>query len=375
MLRKVLGLTPVRQGTQPCAWFHAVSVGEVLLLRQVVARFRARQPGWVCVVSTTTNTGFEVARKAFPDLEVFYWPLFITSAKRAGCKVAVINGRMSPRSYRGYRRIRWLMKWLLGQIDLFAVQNQDYAWRLVHLGARPERVHVTGSVKYDGIETDRLNPKTRELGTLLAVTCQGDGELVWVAGSTQAPEEEIVLNIYRTAKKKFPGLRLILVPRHKERFDEIAALLERSRVPFIRRSQLREPLQDTQTIVLMDTLGELSALWGLADLAFVGGSLSDRGGQNMIEPAAFGVPVMFGPNVWNFQETADRLLAHHAAVQVCDAVELEQQTLRLLGDPGTRNNLGNAGQRFVLTQQGATDQTLQLLERIVEPVAGVKHAA
>ena len=400
LLRKLLGLVPVRRGDRPCVWFHAVSVGEVLLLRQVVARFRERYPDWDCVISTTTNTGSEVARTTFPDLSVFYWPLdftwavrralqrirpsvvvlaelelwpnFIALARRRGCRLAVINGRMSHRSYRGYRRIRRLMAQLLGRLDVLAVQNELYAKRLLDLGAPADRVAVTGSVKFDGASGERANPKTRALGELLGIA---RGQLVWVAGSTQAPEEQIVLDIYRRAKPVFPNLRLVLVPRHKERFAEVAALLAASGLPFVCRSRLTAPVEVPDAVVLLDTLGELGALWGLADVAFVGGSIHPRGGQNLIEPAAYGAAVIFGPHVWNFQDTADRLLEHGAAVQVADAAALERETLRLLRDAGARAALGNAARAFVQSQQGATDRTLDLLAPLfVSPGSSARAA-
>ncbi len=423
MLGKLLGLTPMREGGKPCVWFHAVSVGEVLLLRQLIARFRQRRPEWQCVLSTTTNTGFDVAKANYPDLTVFYWPLdftwavnraqrrmrpdlvvlaelelwpnFIQTAKRRAIPVAVINGRISPRSFRGYRRIRWFMKRLLGKIDLIAAQNEDYAGRLLELGAPAERVFVTGSVKYDGVNGDRENPNTSELARLLNLervrgadisVCPESGRqeclphpLVWIAGSTQAPEEQIALDIYRRVKGDFPYLRLVIVPRHKERFDEVATLLERSGVPFIRRSRIMDGhpviLSSCHPVILLDTLGELGSLWGLADVAFVGGSIHPRGGQNMIEPAAYGAAVTFGPHVWNFQETVDRLLERNAAVQVRDAEELERETIQLLADPAARQALGEAARAFVQSQQGATERTLDLLDALLDHTAPRAHAA
>lgn len=401
--RKFWGLTPIRSGSRPCVWFQAVSVGEVLLLRPLLAGFRRRWPDWDIVLSTTTNTGFDVARKTFPDVDVFYWPLdFSWAVRRAFSRIrpslvvlaelelwpnfvrlvgkhvpiAVVNGRMSPRSYRGYRRIRPLMAAVLRQVRLLAMQTEEYAERMRTLGAPPERVHVTGSVKFDGVNTQRDHPRTRELGRLLGLKRHPErGELVWVVGSTQAPEEQIALDIYRRAVERFPHLRLVLVPRHAERFDEVAALVERSGFPLLRRSRIGAEgagklARDGEgsggaPVVLLDTLGELGAAWGLADVAFVGGSLSPRGGQNMIEPAACGVAVTFGPHVWNFRDTVERLLENQAAVQVADAAEWERVTLRLLEDGAERHRLGDAARRLVLMQQGATERTLDLLHPLV----------
>jgi 3-deoxy-D-manno-octulosonic-acid transferase len=386
---KISGRAFRRQSDRPCIWFHGVSVGEIHLLRPVVAGFRKRHPDWECVISTTTDTGYDEARKHFADLPAFFWPLDFTwavrralgrvkpnlvvvaecelwpnclrIAKRQGISAAVINGRMSPRSLGRFLRFRWLVRGLFQRLELCAVQTEEYARAFRTLGAR--NVQVTGSVKYDGACSDRSNSKTRDLRRLLGI---GDDALVWIAGSTQAPEEEIVLNIYRRAKEAHPNLRLILVPRQKERFDQVAALLERSECDFIRRSQISaEHMVRPNQIILMDTFGELSALWGMADVAFVGGSLDGkRGGQNMIEPAAYGAAVLFGPHTWNFKDTVARLLELQAGIQIVDGGELERETLRLLADLEARNVLGRNARRFVQSQQGATERTLDALDQL-----------
>jgi 3-deoxy-D-manno-octulosonic-acid transferase len=387
---KLLGLdAPLAQlppGARP-VWFHGVSVGEIHLLRQVVAAFRKRHPDRPCVISTTTDTGLAEARKWFPDLGFFVfpfdfswavrrtlrqvnpalivlaegelWPNFLRAARCRQTPVAVINGRMSPRSYARYRRLGPLPRWLLGHLDLIAVQNERYAANLRALGVPAERVRVTGSVKFDSGAMDRANPRTQTLRSLLAI---GPDDRVWIAGSTQAPEEEIVLGIYQKIRADHPGLRLIVVPRHPERFDEVAALLEKMRIPHVRRSRLTGSVEDRSAVVLGDTMGELSALWGLADLAFVGGSLDGkRGGQNMIEPAGCGAAVLFGPHVWNFRDVSQRLVEVDGAVQVADAKELEEWVERLLASRDERALLGRAGRQFVLSQQGATERTIDLL--------------
>ncbi len=229
------------------------------------------------------------------------------------------------------------------------------------VGAR--NVLVTGNVKYDGAVADRTNPATMALRDLLGIQ---PGQMVWVAGSTQDPEETIILDIYRRALLKHPNLRLILVPRQKERFGPVADLLAASGLPYWRRSQLGaspRPINTaTAPILLLDTFGELSAAWGLADVAFVGGSLDGkRGGQNMIEPAAYGAAVIFGPWTWNFKDTVARLLEAGAALQVPDAAALEHQTLRLLADPQERAALRRAARNFTALQQGATERTLAAL--------------
>jgi 3-deoxy-D-manno-octulosonic-acid transferase len=388
---KVSGRGFLRSGDPPCAWFHGVSVGEIHLLRQVIAAFQKCHPDWQCVVSTTTDTGFAEACKRFAGLEVFFWPLdftwavrralrrvrpdlvvlaegelwpnFLSAARRHGVPVAVINARMSPRSLRRYQRLGLLARGVFQRLDLCLAQTEEYAANFRALGVPARRVHITGSVKYDGACTERDNPRTQELRRLLNV---GADELVWIAGSTQAPEEQIALDIHRRAHVRHSNLRLIIVPRQKDRFDEVAGLLRRCGLPFVRRSELTRPVADRAAVVLVDTIGELGALWGLADVAFVGGSLDgQRGGQNMIEPAAYGAAVVFGPHTWNFRQDVARLLEAEAALQVTDASELESAVLRLLVDAGERERLGVAGRRLVLRQLGATERTVALLGRLL----------
>jgi 3-deoxy-D-manno-octulosonic-acid transferase len=395
---KVLGrIDPSLSGNGSTAqfviWFHGVSVGEVHLLRQVVATYRLRHPDHRCVISTTTDTGMDEARRHFPDLAVFYWPLdfswavrralrqvkpalvvlaegelwpnFLLEAKRQRIAVAVINGRLSPRTLKNYRRAGRLGRWLFQGVDLFAAQTSSYADGYRQLGVRPDHIHVTGNVKYDGVVCDRANPRTMAMRHLLSVAAD---DLLWVVGSTQAPEEEIALNIFRRVRCGHPAVRLVIVPRQKDRFDEVARLLAASGLPSIRRSCLVQPVAQREAIILVDTIGELGAVWGLADIAFVGGSLDGRrGGQNMIEPAAFGAAVLFGPHVWNFRDVATRLVDSQAAIQVKDPGELEAAVVRLLADSPARQRLGRAARDFVQCQQGATARTMELLEALVRP--------
>jgi len=401
LLRKVLGTAVRRRGHGPRAWFHGVSVGEIHLLQPVIARFRKRHPDWECVVSTTTDTGHDEACKRFPDLPVFYWPLdltwavqralrrvnpslvilaegelwpnFVAAAERRGVPVAVINGRMSPRSLRRYRLLGRLARRLVGHVSLFAVQTEEHAACYRALGVAADRIHVTGSVKFDGVEAERDNHRTVELGRLFGIKA---GDLVWIAGSTQAPEEEVALGIFQRVRDQHPNLRLLLVPRQRERFEEVATLLWRSGLAFLRRSALRSPVTDPRAVILVDTIGELGALWGLADLAFVGGSLDGRrGGQNMIEPAAYGAAVVFGPHVWNFRDTAQRLVRAGAAVQVDDDAGLRVRVRRLLADAAARARMGEAARRFVRSQQGATERTLDLLDHSFAHVCNRTRAA
>jgi 3-deoxy-D-manno-octulosonic-acid transferase len=393
---KLWGKAPLRIGDDPCLWFHAVSVGEVLLLRPLVREMARRRPNWEIVISTTTSTGLAVARKTYPDLVTFYapldfswstrraiarvrptvlalvelelWPNLIRVAKRAGAKVAVINARLSRRSYRGYRSLRVPLQATWGRIDAVAAQDAEYARLFVDLGVPSQRVCVTGSVKYDGLESDRNNVRTRSLRELLGLSA---AELVFVAGSTMEGEEAAALSAYAAARRRHSRLRLILVPRHADRFERVAVWLEQQGETVIRRSRLESPVPrrwgGPSPVILIDTIGELSAVWGLADVAFVGGSLRPgRGGQNMMEPAAYGASVMFGPHIANFRETVEQLLRRNAARQVADAQELAHGLLDDLDDPEAAAQRGAAGRQFVLSQNGAAGRTLAELDRLVE---------
>jgi 3-deoxy-D-manno-octulosonic-acid transferase len=399
---KVLGKAPRRIGERPCVWFHAVSVGEVLLLKPIVAELARRRPAWDVVISTTTTTGLAVARRSYPDLVTFYapldfswatrkamarvrptvlvlvelelWPNLIWAAKRAGVRVAIVNGRLSHRSHRGYKRLRGPLGPTLRRVDAIAAQTEEYAERFVSLGVPRHRVRVTGSVKYDGLEGDRNNPRTlalrRELGLAPA-------DLVFVAGSTMEGEEAAALAAYRAARTQHARLRLVLVPRHADRFDRVAAWLEQRGERVLRRSHPEALVGrgERPPVILVDTLGELAAVWGLADVAFVGGSLvGRRGGQNMMEPAAYGAAVLFGPHTANFRDTVEQLLARGAARRVADADELTSALIDDLNDPESAAARGAAGRAFVLAQNGASDRTLAELDRLVEAASVGKTA-
>ncbi|MFO0880194.1 MAG: 3-deoxy-D-manno-octulosonic acid transferase [Gemmataceae bacterium] len=393
---KLFGLsTEVPPGA---VWFHAVSLGEIKVLGQLVPAFRKRHPGRAVIVSSTTDTGLAEARNLFPDLVVFpfpfdfswavtrtlqqvrpalvvlceseLWPNFLGAAHRLQVPVALVNGRMSPRSLGRYQLLGPLVRSLFQKLAVIGVQGDDYAAAMLALGGTPGCVVTTGNLKYDGALTDPANLRTAELRRLLGVE---EGDTLWVAGSLQAREELPIITIFEQVRDHFPALRLVLVPRQPERFDELARLLEQRQIPFARRSQLTTPTRER--VVLLDSMGELGALWGLADLAFVGGSLDGvRGGQSMIEPAAFGVAVTFGPHVWNFRETARRLVESGGACQVDDAADLARTIPRLLADVEERRALGALARRFVLAQQGATQRTLDLLDRVLANASAEKAA-
>jgi 3-deoxy-D-manno-octulosonic-acid transferase len=387
---------------KPVAWFHAVSVGEVNLLGTLVPKFRERHPDWHVVVSSTPDTGLAEARRRFPGFDVIAWPLdfswavaaalgavnpalvvlteselwpnFLAAAAVRRVPVVVVNARMSPRSARRLARAAGLARrLLLRHVTRFAVQEIEYAERLQQLGVRADTVVTTGSIKYDGAAGERDTSQTRALRTALGLEeptppwiARDARPLIFLAGSTHAPEEAILLGVFARLRDRFPHLRLILVPRHPDRFEDVARLVEASGLPFVRRSRIAAPLADMPAVVVLDTVGELGAAWGLADVGFTGGSLDGvRGGQSMIEPAGYGVPCAFGPYVWNFRDAARRLVEVGGAVRVTDPAELEAALARLIADPDLRARMGRAARELVRRQQGATVRTLDVLDSVI----------
>ena len=375
-------------------WFHGVSVGEIYLLATVVRAFRQRHPDWQCLITTTTETGMAEAKKTFADLPVIFWPFdfswsihrtlkaarprlvvlaeselwpnFLKAAKKRNVPVMVINGRMSPRSAERYRKLAWLARPLMfSRIAKFAMQSEGYARSLRDLGVAAEKVLVTGSVKYDGAFADRQNPQSRKLAALLG-SFRERSQCGW-RSSTHAPEEEIVLDVFRRLKVKHPELRLVLAPRSPDRFDAVAGLIDRRAFSFVRKSRLAAPPNNRPAVILMDTLGDLGAAWALADVGFTGGSLDGkRGGQSMIEPAGLGVPVVFGPHTWNFRDAALRLIEANAAIRVASDKAMERELLRLLDDAPLREQMGAAARAMVAAQQGATERTLDAINDVLE---------
>ena len=375
-------------------WLHGVSVGEVQLLAGLAAEIRrqAEAAGRTveCVVSSSTTTGLEVARKRFgaertfpcpldftwavdrvldrarPDLlvlgELELWPHLLARTARRGIPIVVANARMSPRSARGYARIASLVRGMLHHVTVVVARSPEDAARFTALGA--PHVTVAGSMKFDGVRGDRSTPEIARLRTLAGLP---DDAIVFLAGSTQAPEESLALEAFRAAEQACPQLRLVIVPRHVERTTEIAALLDRSGVRWQRRSELeRTGFDAAARVLLVDTTGELGWWWGTATIAFVGGSLDGkRGGQNMLEPAAYGAAVCFGPHTRNFTREVETLLAADAACVVTDGPALRAFVGRCLTDPGWAAALGTRARITVAAHRGATSLTArEIIERL-----------
>jgi 3-deoxy-D-manno-octulosonic-acid transferase len=366
-------------------WVHAVSVGEVLAAKPLVERLKARFPATPVFVSTTTMTGNAIAQKALAGADgLFYapfdwprpvrrtlarvrprllvlveteiWPNLIHEARRRGIRIAVVNGRISPRSFTRYRRIRRLLTHVLHEVDLFLMQSEAHAGRILAMGGPPDRVRISGNLKFDALSRAAANV---DLTRLIA----GGGPL-WVAGSTTAGEEEAVVAAFCAVRERHPDVRLLLAPRHPERFGAAAAVVEAAGLRCAKRSTLDAPWTGSD-VLLLDTLGELAQVYSLATVAFVGGSLVASGGHNILEAAIHGKAVIVGPHMENFQEIADVFLADRALIQVVSAEDLAEAVAGLLGDEARRLDIGDRARALVDRHRGALDRTVEALAALV----------
>ena len=387
-----LGRVPPRLHRQstPAIWVHAVSVGEVLAVSEVVGQLRRRFPRYRVVVSTTTATGQKLATKHFGEDSVFYfpldfafairpyvsalqpqlivlaetefWPNFLRLAHASGARVAVVNARISDRSRPGYRRFRFILKRVLRNIDLFLAQTSEDASRLSDIGAPADRVQVSGNLKFD-VSVPELPPIVASLRANFQQGGAGAGPVV-VCGSTVEGEEELLLRAFENVLASHPQAVMILAPRRPERFNEVAQLLEQLGVRFWRRS-LWSGDAIGGGVFLVDSIGELASLYALADVAFVGGSLVPRGGHNIIEPAQYGVPIMVGNHTENFRDIVS-LFQNQDAVRVVGPAEFPVVLMDLLSNEGERIALGRRGGEALRSQMGATEKTLRALEQLLE---------
>jgi 3-deoxy-D-manno-octulosonic-acid transferase len=385
-----LGRIPPRLAAQPARrtiWVHAVSVGEVLAVNNLVAQLEQRFPQHRVVVSTTTDTGQKLARTRFgaenvfyfpldfafairpylrllqPDLVVIaeteFWPNFLRLAHLSGAGIAIVNARISNRSWSGYRRFRHLLSRVLQNVDIFLAQTSEDARRLEEIGAPAERVHVTGNLKFD-MPAPTAPPIIASLRESFLQATTGP---VIVCGSTVDGEEAMLLQAFENVLASHPRAAMILAPRHPERFGEVAKLLEQLGIRSCRRSLWSgDPI--VGGVLLIDTIGELAALYALADIAFVGGSLVPRGGHNIIEPALHSVPIIVGNHTENFRDIVS-LFQSRDAVRVVGPAELPLVFMDLISKPAERIALGRRAGETLRSQMGATQRTLQALEKLL----------
>jgi 3-deoxy-D-manno-octulosonic-acid transferase len=390
---KLLGLSSTSarrlRGGARCVWIHAVSVGEVNLLPRLVQRFEAAHPDCKVVLSTSTDSGYDLAVQRFGVERVFFcpldftwavsrtlrnlapeqlvlaelelWPNLIRLAGENGCRVAVVNGRLSDRSARRYQQFARLTRPTFARLDWVGCQDADTLKRFADCGTSPSNLQVTGSLKFDDAPQRGDDVSVQSRSQWAGVD---PWHRVWVVGSTSPGEEKMALNIYNSLRVDHPELRLVLVPRHRERFDAVAELIRRSGLSAHRRSAGQSQHRRDWTadrVILVDTIGELRAWWGVGQIATVGGSFGSRGGQNMLEPAGYGNAVSFGPDTRNFKDIAGRLIEGGGAVRVKDEAELQQFVHRCLTDIPAANALGRAASGVVESQRGATEKTIAAL--------------
>lgn len=385
---RFLGLAPVSSPSSPSVWLHAVSVGEVNLLESLLNQLKQEHPDFEFVISTTTATGMRLAKRKYPDHKTFFfpidfswavknalrrlrpqavvltelevWPNLIRIANTSEVPVVVINGRLSDKSFQGYQKwLRWVQPVFAG-IDRVIAQTDEYASRFVQLGCHENCVSVAGSVKFDGATTTPDPALVDELGRSIGLT---DRDVLFVAGSTQEPEELLAAETWTELSRTFPQLRLVIVPRHPERGPRIRQqLADRGIHAVLRSRQSPGEAVQRQQVLVSDTIGELAAWWSLSSIAFVGGSFGNRGGQNMIEPAASGAAVCFGPNTWNFKQIVQAMCAADVATQLQDESSLPEFVEYCLNTPAFLETRGKQAREFVLQSQGAVNVTCVMLQ-------------
>jgi 3-deoxy-D-manno-octulosonic-acid transferase len=393
-IKERLGELPrsINREGKPSIWIHGVSVGEVLAARGLVKRLKERYPDTRLFISATTITGMKMAEKNFEEkngcfffpldipfvvrrtfsrvkpkmcilMEGELWPNFLATARKRGAKVVLANGRLSTRSFRRHASICPLFHRVLKNIDLFCMQTEEDRRRMIAIGAQPERVMVTGNLKFDSNRLSSPADDTEKLARLLGLL---DGKPLLIAGSTGRGEEEIVLRAFVRVKKKHPEAKLLLAPRHPERFDQVEELVKNFSLPYIRRSRIEEKEKsDRSSTIILDTIGELASLYRYGRAVFVGGSLIPKGGHNILEPASCAKPVIFGHHMDNFRAVASMALASGGAIEVKNEEELSQAFLLLIEDDDRCRLMGEASREMVRRNRGTVERTIAAIARLL----------
>jgi 3-deoxy-D-manno-octulosonic-acid transferase len=383
-LKEKLGIHPPSSilHPPPVIWVHAVSVGEVMAALPLLRKLKTAYPAKGIILSTITDTGQKVAREKSPEgtkvlylpfdiplilqsvvkgmnpqllivIETELWPNLVRVFRENGIPVILLNGRISEKSFHGYRKISFFMRNVLSFIDSFGMQNEEYAERLRSLGADSRKIQITGSFKFDA------DPPTQAP----AWTSSIEGPVI-VAGSTHEGEEEIMISVYTDLKKDFPGINLIIAPRHPERFQRVDDMLRARGDQFLKRTELPEGQQTSSihgTIILLDSVGELPAVYGIAAIAIIGKSFTGNGGQNPLEPAYWGIPVICGPNMENFPVISDFYQAG-GAIQVSKE-QLSAVLRELLLSPEKAKGIGRNARNVYLKNAGAVEKALKIIQQ------------
>ncbi len=367
-------------------WIHAVSVGEARAAAPLVKRLLQEQPDINILVTTTTPTGSAMVNMMLKDqvshcyfpydlgwamnrfvatinaktvliMETEIWPNMIEAVHNSGATLVYTNVRLSERSYLGYAKFPKLVKRTLDMVDHFAVQGKLDRKHLELLGIESNKISETGSIKFDV----NVPPSLRESAEVMRRQL-GQDRLIWIAGSTREGEEGRILSAYKSLKETFPSLLLLLVPRHPERFDYMARKIQRRGLVCVRRTENVPELSLDVDVYLGDTMGELSLMYASSDVAFVGGSLEPLGGQNILEPCALGVPVVFGPHMFNFPDISRWTIKEGAGRMVQNAAELEAVLAELLANPSLRDEMGGKGLAFIDAHRGALEKNYAMIE-------------
>ncbi|MBN2409621.1 MAG: 3-deoxy-D-manno-octulosonic acid transferase [Candidatus Aminicenantes bacterium] len=389
-----LGFPPVRPDG-PAIWLHAVSVGEVLSLRRLVSEIKRKHPHWRIYFSTLTTTGFRIAKEKMTDADAIFlvpldfgwivrrffsilrprlfivaesefWPQLLRQAARTCSSVLLINGRISRRSFRRYRRLGILARRFLSPIDRFLVQTESDRRRLMRIGLPDERLEVAGNLKAD-IRLPPVSPGERDdLKRQIGLSLETK---VIVAGSTHRGEEEKILKAFKEARAIRQGLDLVIAPRHPHRSPEVEKIASGMALKAIRRTQAGP--NRPWDVLILDTIGELARFYALADLAFIGGSLVPHGGQNLLEPAHYGKPLLFGPHMENFAFLADLFVRGGAARIVKDRTALREELS--ITDEIALAERGLRAREILVSLQGATERTIRVIESFMEPTEDQKR--
>jgi len=385
-----------REPSKKCIWIHAVSVGEVNATRTLVEKLREESGDVEVVISTTTDTGFARASTLYGgEHVVFYfpldfsfsmlrafgrirpsicllmelevWPNFVDTAGRLNVPVVVVNGRITERSCSRYRIIRPIAARVFGKVTLVLAQTDEYARRFVEIGVPAEKVVVTGSLKYD---TASVGDKVEGADRLAAQLGISKNDRIWVAGGTGNDEEKILIEVYKRliSQERFKDVRLAIIPRKPERFDEVARLMADAGLDFVRFSSIKgadKTISGRPAVILGDTMGDLRKFYSLATVVFVGRSLVPMGGSDMIEAAALGKPCVFGPHAFNFTQTVEALLANQGAVEVKSGVELQSAMEKILSESDFAAQIGRNAQDTIRKGQGATARTVTEIAKLL----------
>ncbi len=391
-----LRLPPPPPRGNPRIWLHGVSVGEILAAAPLVQELKLLLPQAAMIITTGTETGQDVARKIFPPmgalvcyfpldapwavrrylehlrpqvfvaLESEIWPNFLTQARGQGVRLGLVNARMSDKSFRRYIRFRKYLIDILNNIELIAAgSSQDYE-RFQKLGLPPGKLHLTGNLKIDRLLQSRQPEIVEEYLNVIQGAANSRPAPVFLAASTHPGEEDAVLEAYQTLRAPYPALLLLLAPRHPERAPDLGRLLSRRDLPFQLWSRLKSGREPRRApVVLIDTIGDLFSLYGLADVVFVGGSLVPHGGQNILEPAAWGLAPVYGPHLHNFRWAQSILEEARAGTMIRDASSLTAALRHLLDHPDTRRAQGERARDALLPHQGAARRQAELVAGLV----------